>query len=174
MENFSRGIDNMTDVSQNFDRAYALVQQNIEASGSRARLPVKRVAWYINTCKLGILDVQELMDADRAEFLQMAYYGLFGTLPEQSVIREWQSKTELSDWAYRKAVLDRLMESPEVAAKGRVIRGNIYADVDADQGHARRGLKQKILSAGYRMSRRLPLGIKAPLKKLAMKLLMRS
>lgn len=158
----------------NFDRAYALVQRNIENSGSNTQLPGCRVVWYINNCTPGILDVQDLMGADRAEFLQMAYYGLFGTLPEQSVIREWQSKTELSDRAYRKAVLDRLMDSPEVAAKGIVIRGNIYAETDAGLGHAKRGLKQKILSAGYRVSRKLPLGIKAPLKKLAMKLLMKS
>lgn len=164
----------MIEISHNFDRAYALVQQNIENSGSHTLLPGCRVAWYINNCTPRVLDVQDLMDADRAEFLQMAYYGLYGTLPEQAVIREWQSKTELSDWAYRKAVLDRLMSSPEVAVKGIVIRNNIYTDVDADQGHARRGLKQRILSAGYRVSRKLPLGIKAPLKKLVMKLLMRS
>ncbi|MDE6674278.1 MAG: hypothetical protein K2K19_05635 [Acetatifactor sp.] len=118
--------------------------------------------------------MQDLMDADRTEFLQMAYYGLFGTLPDQAVLREWQSRTELSDWAYRKAVLDRLLSSPEVAVKDIVIRNNIYADADADHGHARRGLKQRILSVGYRVSRKLPLGIKAPLKKLVMKLLLRS
>ena len=164
----------MIEISHNFDRAYALVQQNIENSGSHTLLPGCGVAWYINNCTPGVLDVQDLMDADRAEFFQMAYYGLYGTLPEQAVIREWQSRTELSDWAYRKAVLDRLMSSPEVAVKGIVIRNNIYTDVDTDQGHARRGLKQRILSAGYRVSRKLPLGIKAPLKKLVMKLLMRA
>ena len=164
----------MTEISHNFDRAYALVQQNIENSGSHAQLPGCRVAWYSGNCTPGVLDVQDLMGTDRAEFLQMAYYGLFGALPEQAVIREWQSRTELTEWEYRKAVLDRLMDSPEVAVKDIVIRNNIYADADADQGHARRGLKQRILSAGYRVSRKLPLGIKAPLKKLAMKLLLRS
>lgn len=164
----------MIEIAYNFDRAYALVQQNIENSGSHTQLPGCRVAQYINNCIPGVLDVQDLMDADRTEFLQMAYYGLFGTLPEQAVLREWQSRTELSDWAYRKAVLDRLMGSPEVAVKDIVIRNNIYADADAGHGHARRGLKQRILSAGYRVSRKLPLGIKAPLKKLVMKLLLRS
>lgn len=164
----------MTEILHNFDRAYALVQQNIENSGSHTQLPECRVVWYINNCIPGVLDVQDLMGTDRAEFFQMAYYGLFGTLPEQAVILEWQSRTELSDWAYRKAVLDRLMGSPEVAVKDIVIRNNIYADADAGHGQARRGLKQRILAAGYRVSRRLPLGIKAPLKKLAMKLLMRS
>ena len=164
----------MTTLSQNFDRAYALVQQNIEASGSRAQLPGVRVVRYINTCTPGILDVQDLMEANRTEFLQMAYYGLLGILPDQKMVREWQSKAELSDWEFRKAVLDCLMSNPEVAAKDRVIRGNIYADVDLSRGHARRGLKQRILAAGYRVSRRLPLSIKVPLKKLAMKLLMKS
>lgn len=164
----------MTEISHNFERAYALVQQNIEASGSRVQLPGGRVTKYINTCTPGILDVQDLMEADRTEFLQMAYYGLLGSLPDQAVLREWQARTELSDWAYRKAVVDCLMDNPEVAAKGRVIRGNIYADADMAQGHARRGLRQRILSVGYRISRRLPLRIKVPLKKLAMKLLMRA
>jgi len=164
----------MTDISHNFERAYALVQQNMETSGCGERLPAVLVARYINTCTPGILDVQDLMDADRTEFLQMAYYGLLGNLPDQAVLREWQARTELSDWAYRKAVLDRLMENPEMTAKGWVMRNNIYADEDRARGHARRSLKQRILSMGYRVSRRLPLRIKAPLKKLAMKLLMKS
>ncbi len=164
----------MTDISHYYERAYALVQQNMEKSGSRAQLPGGRVTWYINTCTPGILDVQDLMEADRTEFLQMAYYGLLGSLPDQEILRKWQSRTELSDWAYRKAVMDCLMDNPEVTAKGRVIRGNIYADTDAAQGHARRSLKQRILAVGYRVSRGLPLSIKVPLKKLAMKLLMRS
>ncbi|MBO5283041.1 MAG: hypothetical protein J6B43_07965 [Lachnospiraceae bacterium] len=163
----------MTDISQSFERAYALVKQNIEASGSSVQLPGSRVVLYLNTCTPGILDVQELLDADRTEFLQMAYYSLLEILPEQEVIRRWQAKTELSDWAYRKAVLDTLMQNPEVAAKGRVIRNNIYAEADAAQGYAGRSLKQRLLSAGYQVSRRLPLCIKVPLKKLAMKLLMR-
>lgn len=164
----------MTDISHNFERAYALVQQNMEASGCSERLPAVRVAQYINTCTPGILDVQDLMDADRTDFLQMAYYGLLGSLPDQTILRKWQARTELSDWAYRKAVLDHLMANPEMEAKGRVIRNNIYADQDGAWGHARRSLKQRILSMGYRISRRLPLRVKAPIKKLAMKLLMRS
>jgi len=164
----------MTEVSRNFDRAYALARRNLEKAGGRAQLPGVRVAQYINTCAPGVLDVQDLMEADRTEFLQMAYYGLLGSLPDQAVLREWQSRTELSDWAYRKAVMDCLMDNPEVAAKGRVIRGNIYADADTVQGHARRGLKQRLLAVGYRVSRRLPLRVKVPLKKLAMKLFMRS
>lgn len=164
----------MTEAFLNFERAYMLIQQNIKTAGSGMRLPTGRVIWYMDTCTPGILDVQELMEADRTEFLQMACYGLLGSLPDQAVTLKWQARTELSDWAYRKAVLDWLMDNPEVAARDRVVRGNIYADADASQRHARRGLKQRILSVGYQVSRRLPLRVKAPLKKLAMKLLMRS
>ena len=163
----------MTALTQSFDRAYALVRQNIESSGSDAQLPGRRVVLYMNTCIPGVLDVQELMDADRIEFLQMAYYSLLETLPDQTVLQRWQAKTELSEWEYRKAVLDSLMQNPEVTAKGRVIRGNIYGDGDMDGGKARRSLKQRLLSLGYRISRKLPLSIKIPLKKLAVKLFMR-
>lgn len=154
----------MTELSHNFERAYALVQRNIEASGGRAQLPGVLVTQYINTCTPGVLDVQDLTDADRTEFLQMAWYGLLGNLPDQAVLRQWQSRTELSDWAYRKAVLDCLMDNPEVAARDRVIRGNIYTDEDRAQGHVRRSLKQRILSVGYRVSRRLPWASKCPLR----------
>ncbi len=163
----------MTAWERNFDRAYALVQQNLEASGKGMQLPGRRVVLYQNTCVPGILDVRDLMGADRAEFLQMAYYGLLETLPEPAVLQSWQKKSELSEWDYRKAVLDALMQNPEVAAKGRIIRNNIYAEGDAGQGVVRRSLKQRILAAAYRIGRRLPLSIKSPLKKLAMKLLMR-
>lgn len=164
----------MTEISQHFERAYALVQHNIVASGCGAELPGINLARYINSCTPGILDMQDLMDADRAEFLQMAYYSLLGSLPDQDVLKEWQARTELSDWDYRRAVMDCLMDKPEVAAGGRVIRGNIYADADRTRGNVRRSLKQRILTMGYRVSRRLPLRFKVPLKKLAMKLLMRS
>lgn len=163
----------MAALTQHFERAYALVQQNIQASGSSVKLPGERVAYYINTCTPGILDVQDLMETDRKEFLQMAYYSLLGTLPEETVLQRWQSKEGMSDWEYRKAVLDSLLQNPEMAAKGRVIRNNIYADMDVGQAQVGRNLKQRLLAMGYRVSRRLPLGIKVPLKKLVLKLLMK-
>lgn len=163
----------MAVLERNFERAYALVQQKLEASGTEMQLPGRRVMLYQNTCVPGILDVQELMEADRTEFLQMAYYSLLETLPEQAVLQSWQKKTELSEWEYRKAVLDTLMQNPEVAAKGRIIRNNIYADGDGQREVGRRSLKQRILAVGYRIGRRLPLSIKVPLKKLAMRLLMK-
>lgn len=158
---------------QNFERAYELVKRNIEASGSNVQLPGSRVVLYMNSCTPGILDVKDLLEADRTEFLQMAYYSLLETLPEPAVIQRWQEKTALTDWAYRKAVLDTLMQNPEVTVKGRIIRNNIYAEADTGQGRVRRSFKQRLLAVGYRISRKLPLGIKAPLKKLVMKLLMR-
>ncbi len=168
-----RGIGVMKDISRNFQRAYELVQQNMEASGSGAQLPGARVAKYINTCVPGVLEVQDLFEADRTEFLQMACYSLLGSLPEQAVLAEWQSRTDLSEWAYRRAVMDSLMNRPEVLAGDRVIRGNIYMEEPGRGGQARRSIRQRILSAGVRVSRRLPLGIKAPLKKLVMKVLLR-
>ena len=163
----------MKDISRNFERAYELVQQNMETSGSGARLPGVRVTKYINSCTPGVLEVQELFEADRTEFLQMAYYSLLGSLPEQEVLETWQSRTDLSEWAYRRAVMDSLMNRPEVLAGDRVIRDNIYMEEPGRGGQARRGIRQRILSAGIRISRRLPLGIKAPLKKLVMKVLLR-
>lgn len=163
----------MNVLAQNFERAYTLVQKNMEASGDNRRLPGQRAAFFMNTHTPGILDVGDLAEADRMEFLQMAHYGLLGVLPEQAVLERWQSKNELSDWEYRKAVLDSLMQNPEVAARGRVIRNNIYADADTGHEGAGRSMKQRFLSAGYQVSRRLPLSIKVPLKRLVMKLLMK-
>lgn len=162
--------------SQIFFRAYALVQEKLAASGSRQQLPSQRVVKYMNICTLGALDIKDLMGADRREFLQMAYYGLLGHLPEREVLQKWKSwESEAcpSEWAYRKAVLDVLLENPEVSAKGLVIRNNIYGFDDGEQNRLKRSLKQRIWSLGYKFSRRLPLGIRILLKKMAMKLLVR-
>lgn len=161
-------------MQETFPQAYALVQQNITSSGSGQVLPSRLVAQYLNTCTPGVLDVKDLMAADRREFLQMAYYGLFGYLPEQAVLQKWEKwGSEGQDqWAYRKAVLDALLGNPEVSAKGLVIRNNIYADDDGE-GHMKRSLKQRIWSVGYKFSRRLPLGVKIRLKKMALKLFVR-
>lgn len=162
-------------MGDSFFQAYALIQQNIKSSGSGHQLPGPQVAKYLNVCTPGILDVKDLMGTDRTEFLQMAYYGLLGRLPEQAVLqkwKKWESETQPSQWAYRKAVLDALRENPEVTAKGLVIRNNIYADDDG-QDKLKRSLKQRVWSAGYRLGRRLPLGVKTQLKKWVMKLLVR-
>ncbi len=164
----------MTDILHNFEKAYALTMRNIENSGSGMQLPGAKVAYYINSCVPGILDVRDLMEADRTEFLQMAYYSLLGSLPDEAVLCKWQARTDLSDCAYRRAVLDCLLDIPEVSARDRVVRGNIYSDADMTQGRPHRSLKQRVLAAGYRVSRRLPLSVKVPLKRLAMKLLMKS
>lgn len=163
----------MKEISRTFEKAYKLVQHNIETSGCGMQLPDVRVAGYMNTCTPGVLDVQDLMETDRTEFLQMAYYGLLGRLPEQDVLQKWQSRTDLSEWAYRRAVMDSLMNSPELLAGDKVIRGNIYWEDDGEKANAGRSIKQRLLSMGFRMSRRLPLGIKTPLKKIAMKILWR-
>lgn len=163
----------MTETSYYFEKAYELVQQNIKASGSQAQLPPVAVARYINVCTPGVLDLQDLMEADRTDFLQMACYGLLGRLPDQTVLQKWQSRTDLSEWAYRSAVMDFLVNDPEVLAGGGVIKGNIYLEIDGDKARAGRSIKQRILSLGFRMSRRLPLCIKAPLKKMVMKVLWR-
>ena len=163
----------MTVLSHNFTQTYTMVQQNIKTSGSAVQLPTPRVTLYMNTCTPGVLDIGDLTDTDRKEFLQMAYYGLFGHLPEESVLLRWENEGQLSEWAYRKAVLDTLLENPEIAAKGRVILNNIYADEEGGQDHRHRSLKQRIWTFGYKVSRRLPLGVKIRLKKLAMKLLVR-
>lgn len=165
--------ENMSILSHNLTQTYTVVQQNIETSGSELQLPPPRVTLYLNTCTPGILNVADLTDADRKEFLQMAYYGLLGRLPEEPVLRRWENEGQLSERAYRKAVLDTLLENPEAAAKGRVILNNIYADEEGGQGHVHRSLKQRIWTFGYKVSRRLPLSVKIWLKKLAMKLLVK-
>lgn len=162
--------------SQNFFQAYALVQENLAASGSHQQLPSQRVAEYMNTCTLGALDIKDLMGADRREFLQMAYYGLLGHLPEREVLQKWkswESEARPSEWAYRKAVLDALLENPEASAKGLMMLNNVYGGDNGGQNRMKRSLKQRIWSLGYKFSRRLPLGIKIRLKKLAMKLLVK-
>lgn len=161
------------DILHNFDRAYELVQRNIEASGCRARLPGVRVTRYISTHAPGTLDLQDLMEADRTEFLQMACHSLLGRLPDQAALQTWQSRTDLSDWAYRRAVIDTLLSEAEVLAGDMVIRGNIYMEDDGEKARAGRSIKQRILSAGIRASRKLPLGIKTPLKKMVMKIMRR-
>ncbi len=160
----------------NFVRAHTLVQQNLAAADGGRQLPSQRVAQYLNTCTPGVLDIRDLMEADPTEFVQMAYYGLLGHLPEQEALQKWESwesEARPTEWAYRKAVLDALSEDPEVSAKGLVMRNNIYADEDDGRDCMKRSLKQRIWSLGYKFSRRLPLGAKIRLKKLAMRLFLR-
>ena len=69
--------------------------------------------------------------------------------------------------------MDALLSDPKVLAGDRVIRGNIYTEETGEKARAGRSVKQRILSAGIRIGRKLPLGIKAPLKKWVMKILWR-
>lgn len=162
-------------IKASFNRAYELVQVNNRAdfTGASPAMLSRRVMWYMNTCTPGVLDIKDTLDAEPLEFLQMAYYSLIGTLPDSSILERWREKQGLSDREFRREVLETLMQMPEVAAKGRKIYNNIYVRRDAGRGKPHQSLKQRILFGGYQIGRKLPLSIKTPLKKLAMKLLMR-
>ena len=154
-----------------FDAVYDISQQNMQEAGGPVEPLDRRVSFFMDTCTPGVLDLRDTMEADNLEFLQMAYYGLFGSLPDEALLAQWSERADEDAWTFRREVLTRLLQSPELAFKEITVRNNIYM-TEARAG-GRQPLKQRILFAGYMVSRKLPNSIKIPLKKLAMKILMR-
>lgn len=132
----------------------------------------ERLTFYINTCKVGIFDVKDTLEADNMEFLQMAYYSMLGALPDAEILKRWQEKAEKPAREFRREVMEALTAMPEIAVKNIIVRNDIYTDTQTGKGR-KQSLKQRILFGGYQLSRKLPNSIKVPLKKLAMKILMK-
>ena len=143
-----------------------------ESVSEKGDMLTERLTFYINTCKVGIFDVKDTLEADNMEFLQMAYYSMLGALPEQAILARWQEKADKSAWEFRKEVMEALTAMPEIAVKNIIVRNNIYTETQTTKGK-KQSLKQRILFGGYQLSRKLPNSIKVPLKKIAMKILMK-
>jgi len=162
-----------------YDKVYKIQQENLADDRHKEGLQeadkrlTLRVTKYINTCRPGIFDLRDTWGADHMEFLSMAYYSLLGVLPDENAIRRWEAVKEQSAWSFRKAVMEQMMQLPDIEMKGIVIRNNIYLADEETVGRRRQSLKQRILFGGYRISRKLPDSIKVPLKKIAVKVLMR-
>lgn len=153
---------------------YGIMLQNTtgESVSEKGNMLTERLTFYINTCKVGIFDVKDTLEADNMEFLQMAYYSMLGALPEQAILARWQEKAEKPAREFRREVMEALTAMPEIAVKNIIVRNNIYTDTQTGKGR-KQSLKQRILFGGYQISRKLPNSIKVPLKKIAMKILMK-
>ena len=140
----------------------------------RKSLPASsKVLFYIDTLTPGVLDLNDLANTNQKEFFQMAYYSLIGELPEEAVADNWSRKQGLSVFEYRAKVMENLMDIPEVKAKERIIRHNIYWKQPESGQKVKKSLRQQILMLGYSISRNMPLSLKVPIKRLAMKILMK-
>ncbi len=148
---------------------YALTVQN---GYEKSPLLTERVTLYMNLCRTGEFDLKDTLGAENMEFLVMAYYGLLGVLPDEGTVARWGEKKNLPEDEFRRGVMEAMRKLPELVQKGVIIRNDVYT-APKQTGRAKQSLKQKLLMGGYQLSRRLPLSVKVPLKKLAMKLLMR-
>lgn len=154
------------------DRIFDAVRRNGGELGEGEDPLTLNVVKYINRCHPGIFDLQDTLGADNMEFLSMAYYGILGSLPDDRTRKLWKSRKEESEWEFRKSVMDSLMASPQITVKQIHIRNNIYQASVPEGEKYHQSWKQRILVGGYQFGRKLPVGIKAPLKKIATKLLM--
>lgn len=167
-----RGKKRMQDPRVTFDKALCMITEKEQAAGKEFPLS-ETLAWYRNTTIAGELDVSKTYNATREEFVQMAYWSLMGAWPKKetldSILAEGEKQTELK---FREKVIFDLMHTPGSPYRDRRVTHNIYFDAK-NPLKAKINLKNLLLVTGVQMGRNLPAGIKEPLKKFAVKYLIR-
>ena len=151
-----------------------LTLERIAEENGRMKSPLLTdpVCLYLGRKSAGVLDVADLYGMDAQDFFVSAWMSVFEELPPAETLERWRPKMrELDRDAFRTEVMESLRSLPDIRRRGIRIENNIYLRGDAVA--ATKGLKARILSAGYGIARKLPLSWKIRLKKVAMRFLIR-
>ncbi|MCR5426427.1 MAG: hypothetical protein K6E81_06330 [Lachnospiraceae bacterium] len=143
-----------------------------ENGGKKSRLLTDPVCLYLGQKRAGVLDVAQLEDMDAQDFFVSVYLSIFEELPKDDLVEKWRPKMqELSVEDFRREVLESFLALPDVRSRRVFVENNFYLSQDAVTGP--KGIKARVLSAGYGIARKLPLSWKIRLKKLAMRFLVK-
>lgn len=71
-------------------------------------------------------DVSLCGDCDNESFLQMAYLGMLGRMPDSGAVQKWMEKAGLEKNVFRSLLLERLETSDEFMKRDIKIVNNIY------------------------------------------------
>ena len=136
---------------------YDITNRNMQKAGKN--LLMKRDTFlFKQKNQEDTFDVSLCGNCDNESFLQMAYLGMLGRMPDPGAVQKWMEKAGLEKNVFRSKLLERLEASYEFARRDIKIVNNIYNGAlssnsrDAGKYSYR---TRKIRQKGYRLIKKV-------------------
>lgn len=150
---------------------YDITNENLHKAGKSLAMS-RETFLFLHSSKPGIFDVSLCGDCSNESFLQMAYQGMLGRMPDPGAVKAWMAKSELPKDSFRRQLIAKIEASEEFAKRETRIINNIYnKELLSDSKKVwetalklRKG-KQKILILTQKVYRRLPQKVQLWMKK---------
>lgn len=104
---------------------YDITSRNMQSVGKQLTMK-KDTFMFKQRSTDGVFDVSLCGDCDNASFLQIAYLGLLGRMPDPGAVTKWMEKANLAPAEFRSQLLERITASEEYAKRDVKIVNNIY------------------------------------------------
>ena len=148
------------------DAVYSLVMENNAGADAPVKQLGENVFKYVSACPNKMFDIAGTLCAGRGEFIQMAYFGILGQMPDEDMQEQMIKSCEnMGEDDFRAYVISSVSNKPQAVLKNTIIRNNIYGCANNGRENGTT-LKQKIIFGGYQLGRKLPNWIKSPIKKI--------
>lgn len=109
-----------------YEKIYDIAEKNMERAGQK--MIFTKDAFLFSTKRdLQYIDMLEVVDFDRAAFLECLYVGFFSRTPEETARNSWAELQNVSLQEYQKRVFQSLVSSQEFLKNGTIVCNNVYS-----------------------------------------------
>lgn len=108
-----------------YEDLYDITNCNMQSAGKQLII-TKEAFMFKQRSRERVFDVSLCGECDNASFLQIAYLGMMGRMPDRGAIMKWMKKVDLEPAEFRRQLIERLSSSGEFAERDVKIVNNIY------------------------------------------------
>lgn len=117
------------DMEKTMDKVYMdlydITNGNMQAAGKQLSMS-KEAFLFKQRNEENIFDISLCGECDNIDFLQIAYLGLLGRMPDRGAVTKWMKKIDLEPAEFRGQLIEKLSASGEYAERDVKISNNIY------------------------------------------------
>lgn len=104
---------------------YDITSRNMQSAGKQLTMK-KDTFMYKQKSAENVFDLRLCGECDNESFLQMAYLGLLGRMPDPGAVNKWMEKAGLDSAEFRRQLTERIMSSEEFAKRNVQVINNVY------------------------------------------------
>lgn len=158
-----------------YEMMYDIVAENMKAENDEMEFSKEAFLFDVNR-KLGEVDIADMLHMDNKTFLEAAYLGFLGRLPDEGAIIGWSEKAENLDcFSFQSQVVNSMLHSAEFRTKNVKVYNCIYSLLKRKRFRCNESIEQTkskvILKKGYiynimlKIYRKMPEKIKHIIRK---------
>lgn len=155
-----------------YAQLYDITNTNIQKAGKQLDM-TKDAFMFKQANKEGYFDVSLCGDCDNISFLQIAYLGMLGRMPDPGARKNWGQKAGMDKNAFRRELIAKISSSEEFAKRDVKIINNIYNNDLVNKGSKISPIypvMRKVRQKGYNFMRKVyskfPEGCKKVIRKI--------